>query len=254
MPRKPRTPAAWRAAVEDGEAVLLDGRMLRHEWLETAEGFVKSDALDHHDDHFFPGPQDHGLGTWAAFSVEFSLDAAGEAHMLACYSRASGDRGRCRAPAFLSGSPGWPSGTAMPRWRGRPSAIRPMAAVSQGSKGATPCSWSAPAPGRNRHPLHPMSEEQKPIVCVDLDGVLNAFDGWRGAEFFHDPRPGARAFLKSLCDQGYSVVVFTVRWGPHVEDWLARHGLAEYVTAVTDKKPAGARLYRRPRHLFSRRF
>ncbi len=77
----------------------------------------------------------------------------------------------------------------------------------------------------------------KPIVCVDLDGVLNEFDGWRGAEMFHDPRPGAREFLSALNEQGYSVVVFTCRWAPHVRDWLARHGLSEYVADVTDVKP-----------------
>ncbi|MBZ5585045.1 MAG: hypothetical protein LAQ30_23115 [Acidobacteriia bacterium] len=78
----------------------------------------------------------------------------------------------------------------------------------------------------------------KPVVCVDLDGVLNAFDGWKGAEVFHDPRPGAREFLQALNGLGYHVIVFTCRWGPHVEEWLARHGLSEYVAAVTDKKPA----------------
>ena len=33
------------------------------------------------------------------------------------------------------------------------------------------------------------------------------------------------------------MVVFTVRWAPHVEEWLAKHGLAEFVSTVTDKKP-----------------
>jgi phosphoglycolate phosphatase-like HAD superfamily hydrolase len=83
-----------------------------------------------------------------------------------------------------------------------------------------------------------MDDDQKPVICVDLDGVLNDFDGWKGADFFHPPRPGAREFLKTLNDNGYRVIVFTVRWGPHVESWLARHGLSEYVWMVTDKKPA----------------
>jgi len=82
-----------------------------------------------------------------------------------------------------------------------------------------------------------MSEEEKPVVCVDLDGVLNAFDGWKGADFFHPPRPGAKEFLQRLNELGYCVIVFTVRWGPHVETWLTRHGLSEYVWMVTDKKP-----------------
>lgn len=79
--------------------------------------------------------------------------------------------------------------------------------------------------------------ENRPVVCVDLDGVLNQFDGWKGADYFHPPRPGAREFLSRLVEMGYEVVVFTVRWAPHVEQWLARHGLAEYVSRVTDRKP-----------------
>jgi phosphoglycolate phosphatase-like HAD superfamily hydrolase len=82
-----------------------------------------------------------------------------------------------------------------------------------------------------------MSEE--PVtVCVDLDGVLNLYDGWRGASYFHPPRPGAEEFLRALSEQGYRVVVFTVRWREHVEEWLVRHGLRDLVAEVTDKKPA----------------
>jgi phosphoserine phosphatase len=83
-----------------------------------------------------------------------------------------------------------------------------------------------------------MAEGGRPVVCVDLDGVLNAFDGWKGEDYFHPPRPGAREFLKGLNERGYRIVVFTCRWAPHVEEWLARHGLSEYVSLVTDRKPA----------------
>ncbi|MCU1273832.1 MAG: hypothetical protein JWO48_1263 [Bryobacterales bacterium] len=82
-----------------------------------------------------------------------------------------------------------------------------------------------------------MSEDNRPIVCVDLDGVLNLFDGWKSAEYFHPPRPGAAEFLRRLNEMGYRVVIFTVRWAPHVEQWLREHSLAEYVSEVTDKKP-----------------
>lgn len=81
-----------------------------------------------------------------------------------------------------------------------------------------------------------MSDE-RPIICVDLDGVLNLFDGWKSPEFFHPPRPGTPEFLKQLNELGYTVVIFTTRWAPHVEAWLAEHELSEYVATVTDKKP-----------------
>lgn len=49
--------AAQRLA--DAPAVIVDGRMQPHEWVEAASGeLVKVDALDHGDDHFLPGPTD----------------------------------------------------------------------------------------------------------------------------------------------------------------------------------------------------
>lgn len=74
-------------------------------------------------------------------------------------------------------------------------------------------------------------------VCIDLDGVLNLYDGWRGADFFHPPRPGAADFLRGLKNRNFRVVVFTIRWAEHVEQWLERHGLRGFVDSVTDKKP-----------------
>jgi hypothetical protein len=74
------------------------------------------------------------------------------------------------------------------------------------------------------------------IVCVDLDGVLNLYDGWRGADYFHPPRPGAIEFLKALHERNFQVVVHTVRWAPHVWDWIRLHGLDAYVYSVTNEK------------------
>ncbi|HZT39725.1 MAG TPA: haloacid dehalogenase-like hydrolase [Bryobacteraceae bacterium] len=74
-------------------------------------------------------------------------------------------------------------------------------------------------------------------VCVDLDGVLNAFDQWRGPEFFHPPREGAREFLAALKGQDFKVVVLTCRWHEWVAKWLREHGLAEFVDEITDRKP-----------------
>jgi len=81
-----------------------------------------------------------------------------------------------------------------------------------------------------------------PIVCVDLNGVLDAYAGWQGAEHFDAPRPGARAFLLGLRERGYRIVVFTTRYAPDVDAWLAAHALADLVDEVTDRKP--------PAHVF----
>jgi len=82
-----------------------------------------------------------------------------------------------------------------------------------------------------------VTNDERRVVCVDLDGVLNTFDEWRGPEFFHAPRQGAHEFLKALHNAGFRVVVFTVRWHEWVSAWLAEHGLAQFVDEVTDRKP-----------------
>jgi hypothetical protein len=58
----------------DVPAVAVDARMLPHEWIRTESGFLKTDGVDHFDDHFFPGPQDIAWDV-AGFAVEFGLDS-----------------------------------------------------------------------------------------------------------------------------------------------------------------------------------
>jgi hypothetical protein len=98
-PEAPET-GGWRSAVLDGRAVALDGRMFPHEWIEAPHGYLKTDALDHHDDHFFPGPQDTAWDI-AASIIEFHLNAPAEEYFVECYERESQDRGiRARLPFY----------------------------------------------------------------------------------------------------------------------------------------------------------
>ncbi len=71
------------------DQVALDGRMLPHEWIQTPEGYLKTDALDHHDDHFFPGCQDIAWDIAGAM-VEFQM---------------SEEEGECFSSAYLSRCP-----------------------------------------------------------------------------------------------------------------------------------------------------
>jgi hypothetical protein len=63
---------ALRPLIEAGQIVEVDGRMLPHEWIRTSTGYLKTDGIDHHDDHFFPGPQDIAWDL-AGLCVEFHL-------------------------------------------------------------------------------------------------------------------------------------------------------------------------------------
>jgi hypothetical protein len=71
--------------------VALDGRMLAHEWIRSSTGYIKVDALDHHDDHFFPGCQDIA---WDLAAAVFELDLVdhGRDILVQRYRSISGDR------------------------------------------------------------------------------------------------------------------------------------------------------------------
>ena len=81
-----------------------------------------------------------------------------------------------------------------------------------------------------------------PLVCVDLNGVLDSYTGWKHADHWDPPRTGAVAFLRGLTERGFDVVIFTTRHHAQVRRWLRDHGLLPYVSAVTRRKP--------PAHVF----
>lgn len=81
--------------------VIVDGRMLPHEWRQAGDGTIlKLDATSHGDDHFFPGPTDIAWDLAGAIA-EWRLDTAAAAYLLQQYRRRSGDDCRSRLPAFL---------------------------------------------------------------------------------------------------------------------------------------------------------
>lgn len=81
---------------------LVDGRMLPHEWIATPTGYMKTDALDHGDNHFYPGPTDIAWDLAGAIT-EFDFAANEREFLLACYERLSGDRTiRSRLPFFTA--------------------------------------------------------------------------------------------------------------------------------------------------------
>ena|SRR5579871_1432217 len=47
-------------------------------------------------------------------------------------------------------------------------------------------------------------------VCVDYNGVLDTYTGWRGPDYFYPPRKGAREFLQALNERGFRLVKLLV--------------------------------------------
>jgi len=71
--------------------------------------------------------------------------------------------------------------------------------------------------------------ENKPILCVDFDGVLHRYDsGWKGATIIPDqPVEGAMTFLRKMCGS-FNVNIYSSR--SHYEGgveamkaWITKH-------------------------------
>lgn len=72
---------------------------------------------------------------------------------------------------------------------------------------------------------------------IDFDGVIHKYsEKFKDGTIYDIPVEGAIRALKELCDEGYEVVIFTVR--PNMEDislWLKRWGFNKKLK-ITDKK------------------
>lgn len=73
-------------------------------------------------------------------------------------------------------------------------------------------------------------------VCVDFDGCINEYHGWKGPDVFGGLIPGAKEFLIDL-SRKYEVVVLTTRAPDLVQEWLCDNELQYYVKKVTSVKP-----------------
>ena len=90
-------PPAFHLDVES--SVYPDARLMPHEWVASRHGgLVKVDAVDHGDDHFFPGPCD---GAWdlAGAILELELSPLEASDFLADYRRRTGDDATARIPS-----------------------------------------------------------------------------------------------------------------------------------------------------------
>lgn len=78
-------------------------------------------------------------------------------------------------------------------------------------------------------------EPNSRTVCVDWNGVLDMYTGWREGKVY-PPRPGALPFLYELKRLGYRVVVLSSQSPIFIKNWLKKNGMLEYVDEVTDRK------------------
>lgn len=85
----------------DEPATAVDGRLMPHEWLRARGGYTKTDALDHHRDHFCPGATDAAWDVAGAI-VEWGLRDEARDVLVASYEAASRDRAIAWRLAFFA--------------------------------------------------------------------------------------------------------------------------------------------------------
>lgn len=74
------------------------------------------------------------------------------------------------------------------------------------------------------------------VVCLDFDGVIADYCGWRGEDVLGEPLEGAREFVQKLIDSGYEVVIHSARAAVRIEEWLVKHQFPDSVQ-ISIKKP-----------------
>ncbi len=82
------------------------------------------------------------------------------------------------------------------------------------------------------------TKDWKETICIDFDGVIAKYDGWKGPDFFGKPKEGARDFLEKAMSAGFKIVIFTLRPGEKVLDWFEKHKLPLPKLITNSKVPA----------------
>ena len=78
----------------------------------------------------------------------------------------------------------------------------------------------------------------KKTILLDLDGVLNIYNGNYDENFIPPIKDGAYEFIREL-SKDYKVVIFTTRDSILASYWIKDNNLTQYVDHITNiKEPA----------------
>ncbi len=73
------------------------------------------------------------------------------------------------------------------------------------------------------------------ILSIDLDGVLNNYQGKYDASDIPEMKDGTFEFLQKLSIQ-YRITIFTARNKNLVKTWLIKNNLMQFIQDITNKK------------------
>ena len=79
---------------------------------------------------------------------------------------------------------------------------------------------------------------RKKTLMIDLDGVLNTYNGLYEENYISPIRDAAAEFLKTLSGK-FSLVLFTSRDTGLAQKWIDEHNVGRYFAGITNvKKPS----------------
>ena len=98
--------------------------------------------------------------------------------------------------------------------------------------------------------LELVADEEKNTIAIDFDGVLHDDNlGFHDGTIYGRKFDGVDEALKSICDMGYKIIIFTAKAKADrplvnnktgielVWEWLELHNLGKYIISVTAEKP-----------------
>lgn len=80
-----------------------------------------------------------------------------------------------------------------------------------------------------------MQDNHKKIILIDLDGVLNTYNGDFNQDYIPPMLSGAEDFLENL-SKSFQIKIFTTRNKLLTAKWLIEHSLDKFICDITDKK------------------
>ncbi len=83
-----------------------------------------------------------------------------------------------------------------------------------------------------------MESKKELKVCVDFDGVIAKYDGYKGGEHYGEPIEGAKEFLEKLKSCGLKPVIFSARNPENVITWFKKYSFPTNLEVTNVKIPA----------------